>query len=72
MSKHLTVLGSDSDEGPERNYSPEPGSSPPSKISTPARPQSQRAPRYQLNLGMYTEQLPVVSVRPNKCHCVVR
>lgn len=50
-------IGSDSDEGPERNYSPEPGSSPPSKISTPARPQSQRAPRYQLNLdeGKYLE-----------------
>lgn len=50
-------MGSDSDEGPERNYSPEPGSSPPSKVSTPTRPQSQRAPRYQLNLdeGKYLE-----------------
>lgn len=66
MSKYRFVVGSDSDEGPERNYSPEPGSSPPSKVSTPTRPQSQRAPRYQLNLGMYTDQQRVVSVRLNK------
>lgn len=25
MSKYRFVVGSDSDEGPERNYSPEPG-----------------------------------------------
>ncbi|XP_062573809.1 AT-rich interactive domain-containing protein 4A-like isoform X1 [Saccostrea cucullata] len=49
--------GSDSDEVSERRYSPEPGSASPTKATTPVRSQSQRAPRYQLNLeeGKYLE-----------------
>ena len=56
LTVDLTVSGSDSDEESERRYSPEPGSSSPTKLPTPVHPQSQqRAPRYQLNLGTYTK-----------------
>lgn len=56
LTEDLTVSGSDSDEESERHYSPEPGSSSPTKLPTPVHPQSQqRAPKYQLNLGTYTK-----------------